>query len=225
MSVPAERECDHISTDLSEFALGILSGRDRSRVLEHVASCIRCRGELDALALVSDRLLELAPHYEPGVGFETRLVQRWHDETVRASRPRSGLFALVAAALIFVGGAFVVSTQLSSPTDPASANYGAALLSAPLTSHGQNHGQLWVSQGNPAWVFMSLSDLKGSASARCRVTLRSGEVLNLGTFSLVAGDGSWAARVSAPGDSLQLARITDANGRVLASATLTSQKI
>ena len=225
MSTPASRECDHVSEDLSEFALGLLSGRDRSRVLEHVTSCLQCRGDLDALALVSDRLLELAPHHEPGVGFETRLVQRWNEEIVRTPHRHLGLFSLVAAALILVGGAFVGSAQLSSPADPASAHYSAALLSAPLTANGQLHGQLWISQGDPAWVFMSLSNLKGSSSARCRVTMRSGLVLNLGTFSLIAGDGSWAARLNAPGDSVRLAQITDATGRVLASATLTSRKV
>ena len=224
MSVSPSHECDNVSEDLTEFALGLLTGRERSRVLGHVTSCLHCRGELNSLALVSDRLLNLAPPGEPSVGFETRLVQRWRQEAVRTPRRRPGLVALVAAAVILVGGALVTITPHSSTTVATSAHYGETLASAPFTAQGKIRGQLWVTQGDPTWVFMSLNNVNVSRRARCRVTLRNGQVRNLGVFSLVGGSGSWAAHVNASGESIQFAQITDAAGHVLASATLTSRK-
>ena len=61
--------------DLAELALGVLTGRERSRALSHVESCPRCSEELELLSRAADALVAVAPEAEPPLGFETRSVR------------------------------------------------------------------------------------------------------------------------------------------------------
>ena len=45
-----ERGCEEYGDELAELALGVLTGRDRARVLSHVDSCPRCAEELEILS-------------------------------------------------------------------------------------------------------------------------------------------------------------------------------
>jgi len=71
------KECEALSDDLIEFALGTLSGRSRSLVLDHLETCAHCNAESESLADVADTMLWLAPDAEPPLGFETRVIERF----------------------------------------------------------------------------------------------------------------------------------------------------
>ena len=44
-----EHGCEEYGDELAELALGVLTGRERARVLSHVESCPRCAEELEIL--------------------------------------------------------------------------------------------------------------------------------------------------------------------------------
>ena len=215
-------ECAEVSADLSEFALGILTGRERSLVLSHVASCPQCRDELEALSTVTDRLMEMAPQAEAPIGFESRLLDRYHNEPRRPPGRAIRSVALAGAALLLVALGFTLGNNGSPPVHTTLPDYSATPISATLTSQGRSLGQLWISPGTPAWIYMSFDDAGWSGAAWCRVTLKNGRVLDLGVFTVVHGYGAWAARVDAASSTVSSAQVTDATGHVLASATVST---
>jgi anti-sigma factor RsiW len=223
VNVEGRSACDEIRDDLSELALGTLAGRERSLVLDHVATCDPCRAELASLAVVSDALVHLSPLSQPPIGFEVRLLERLEPQSPREligrSRSRArrrGFAALCAAAILIIVG-FALGNAMTRKAPSSSSP-----LSATLTSHGRALGHVWLSAGAPSWIYMTLDDANVSGEAWCDVTLKSGRVLDVGVFTLKDGYGAWAARVTAGASSVASAKVTDANGRVLASATLSA---
>ena len=71
-----EQGCDAYDDELAELALGVLTGRERARVLVHVESCPRCAEELEQLSRTADAVVQVAPEVEPPLGFEVRLFER-----------------------------------------------------------------------------------------------------------------------------------------------------
>jgi hypothetical protein len=215
--------CEDISSDLIEFALGTLTGRSRSRVLEHLATCAHCRGELESLAAVADALLELAPVAEPPLGFEQRLVERYRGEAPRQrAHRRVRLMSLAAAALVLVTLGFVVGNAVTSRDSTSPTTAVAPPLTAQFTSQGHVLGNVFVSSSDPAWIYMTFEEGNWSGTAWCRVTMKSGVVKELGNFSLTNGYGAWDAQINAPGNQIATAQVTNASGQVLATANLTA---
>jgi hypothetical protein len=219
------RDCEAFENDLAELALGILSGRDRIAVLEHVESCERCSAELERLSLVADALLSLAPEVEPPVGFELRLAERLQSPAGprRGHLPRHrravvlAVAAVVLAILGFGLGAFVGPPSMNVRSPSVQAN----LTSAKLSSHGHVMGEVMVSSGTPAWMFMTVDAGAWSSEVTCEVTLASGKVVTIGVFKLSNGYGAWGAPLPAAAHEVRSARLVSPDGSVLASAQLT----
>jgi hypothetical protein len=215
--------CEAYGDDLAELALGILSGRDRLAVLAHVESCERCTAELERLSSVADALLALGPEVEPPVGFESRLAERLQSPSVphRARRARrASVLAVAALVLALVGfglGAVIGPRSVNVPAPSAS----ASLTSANLSSHGQVLGQVMISSGTPAWMFMTIDEGAWSSQVTCEVMLASGKVVKIGVFKLSNGYGAWGAALPAPARDVRSARLVAPDGTVLASAKLT----
>src|SRR4051812_22831318 len=102
-------DCDEMRDLIAELALGIASGEERARALDHVAGCVACRRELERLAAIADDMLVLAPESEPPPGFEARVLRamtprprkrRWLPR--RLALPAAGLAGatLASAALL-----------------------------------------------------------------------------------------------------------------------------
>lgn len=68
------RECDAVRADAAEFVLGTLDGVARARIVEHIATCARCREEIATLADTVNDLGVLAPDLRPSVGFADRVL-------------------------------------------------------------------------------------------------------------------------------------------------------
>jgi hypothetical protein len=88
MTEEARKGCTGHEDDVAGLALGILNGRDRAQALAHIESCRWCDDELNSLAIVADRLLDLAPQPEPPPGFEVALLERLRTCEQRV-RPRT----------------------------------------------------------------------------------------------------------------------------------------
>ena len=136
-------QCEVIADELTELALGTLSGRRRSDVLDHVGSCQPCRAELEQLSIVVEALQQLAPRVQPPLGFELRLAERLQANA--GPRPRRyrrvGALSAVAAAVVMLAfglGAFVAPGAGNGTGQSARSN----LVTANFTSHGQVLGEL-----------------------------------------------------------------------------------
>ncbi len=218
-SRPPGDECSSYRSELVEFALGTLTGRDRARMIEHLATCGACGDEVASWSDVGDALLVLTPAIEPPIGFEGRLLERHFGapRTLRrrhAWRPRLGA-ALVASVLVVLG--LVLGSDLSERTARTSPP-----LSARLTSQGRVLGQVFLTRGDPSWLSMSVDDRHWSGTAWCSVRLTNGRVEPLGRFSIVNGVGAWSAQIQAGAARVTSATISDHYGDVLATATWSS---
>ena len=213
-------ECDEVRDDLAEFALGLLSGRERARVLDHVVSCSTCRHEVESLTAVGDRLVTLAPSSDPPTDFEARVLERYRANAAAPRRGRGRELGLVAAALVLVAGATALVVR--GPHAPAPVAGHDTPLSATLAADGHALGHLWVSASVPTWIYVSLDDASWSGTVWCSVTLRDGRTLDVGAFAVHHGHGAWAARVAATGREVREARITDVAGHVIATATVST---
>ncbi len=214
------KECEALSDELTEFALGTLSGRSRSLVLEHLESCAACNAESESLAEVADALLWLAPEAEPNLGFETRVIERLRGSDAQrrmARRRRVSLYA-VAAMLVAVVGVGVGAAAMShGPANRPGATQRP--LTGRLMSSGQVLGDVTISSGDPSWMTMDVDSARVSGLVWCEVTFANGQSETVGKFTITHGYGSWVAAIKASGKDVRSARIVNADGAVLAQAT------
>ncbi len=237
--------CEHLREVGAELALGVLSGKERAEAVAHLDHCADCREYVEQLTLVGDRLLGLLPGSEPPVGFETRVARRLspapasHDGRVRTRwlglppegfqrRARLRIAAAVAAlALAFGFGGWAVGTAIEArqdaPVRPAEA--GAGLLHADLTGAGpgrESSGEIYAHPGSPGWVYMSVDlDEAGGASQEkiiCLLERKDGTTVRVGAFQLREGYGYWGAPAPVDPSTLSGARLTSADGTILATA-------
>jgi hypothetical protein len=210
-----------------ELALDILSGYELATAQAHLNECPSCRAYVSSLTQVSDRLLALVPSAEPPVGFEDRVLSKMG---LTQPRPRQQqrrwwpvAVAAAVAALIFGVGGWVIGgvatshatfTAAPAATDPDQVIRFAALR----TSTHHQVGQVFTFQGNPSWVYMSIAAEPQTDWVACQLIQTNGHVVNVGSFNLSGGKGSWGNEVPVDPNSVASARIITANGTVLASA-------
>jgi hypothetical protein len=221
-NVENPRLCESIQDDLAELSLGSLSGRRRSEVLDHVESCSHCTPALEHLASVADALLLLAPEVEPPLGFEQSLAERLqpHGQTHRRRRllraSTLSAAAIIIVTLGFVLGGWATSHHGNHPGPSAAVD----LAGANLTSHGQVLGEVVISRGSPAWMYMTINGDPWSGTVTCDMTLTGGKVETIGAFKLSGGDGAWGAPLASPAGKVRSARLIAPNGAVVATAVL-----
>lgn len=218
---PPDDACAPYRDELTEFALGTLTGRRRSAIVSHLATCDICRERVTSLAELSDALLVLAPALEPPLGFEQRLLTRYGES---AERPRrrsySRVVSILAAALLLVVLAVAVGSGVRGGAPRSASSTPPA--TAALTSQGRVLGHVFLTRGTPSWLSMTIDDPHWSGTAWCSVRLNNGHVESLGRFSVLHGVGAWSALVHAGTARVVSATVTDEYGRVLASATLSA---
>jgi hypothetical protein len=215
-------QCAAIADDLTELALGTLSGRRRSEVLEHVGSCQRCRTELEQLAIVVESVQQLAPRVQPPLGFETRVVEKL--QAIATPRPRRrrrvAVLGAVAAAVVLL--AFGLGTLIAPEAGDRQESAPAQVVRADFTADGEVMGDLFVSNGSPGWVVVTIHDesqhLRGTVT--CNVMLAGGQVETVGVFEVTGEYGAWSAPLPMTGRDVRSAQLIASNGAVVASAQL-----
>jgi hypothetical protein len=227
-----ERVCEEHGNELAELALGVLTGRERSRTLSHVESCARCAEELEVLSRTADTVLQAAPDMEPPLGFEVRLFERMGVTDVaprrrrgRGFRPSRWVPAVVgvaAAALVLGIGLSATSSPSTSPNhDQAAApSQSPHAATAALVSDGKTVGHVMTFGGDKPWLSMMLDDSSARGTVRCVVVTEDGEAHTVGTFESHDGYGAWMARLPVNPDTVRTAEVESPSGTVIATATL-----
>jgi Putative zinc-finger len=223
----AEATCEAFSDDLPLLALGTLTGRERAIVLAHLEGCDRCSEELEQLSLAADSLLPLAPPMNPPAGFEVRVFERMGIEVPSRGRPQLALrrraVLAIAAGVIAVCGAFGVGLLVErspAPTQAQATPPVARLFESDLVSDDHYRGELYLAQGRPGWLFMTVDEMGSTGYVTCEVVTDNGKVLKVGTFWLTAGSADWASALPVPADNVRSARLVSSNGQVVASAAV-----
>jgi hypothetical protein len=216
--------------ELSDLAVGVLDGRERAVVLEHVADCASCTAELEQLTAVVDSLVHVAPEAEPPIGFETRVLNRLQVSpsipTIHRGWRRSLLASAAAAVIVLAFGiGWVVHSATGSRVVNAIGSPKGYVAEANLvTAAGQSNGSVSVYPGwagSPSWLFMTVSSPSWTGSVRCAITSTDGTTHTIGSFPTVAGhQASWGAPLPVAAKSVQKAELIAPDGRILARANL-----
>ena len=239
MSELNEMSCREFSDVAAELALGVLTGRERAQALAHLDHCDACRETVRELTMTGEALVGLLPSAEPPAGFETRVMERIgvaapapspvsriaHFGRKPASQPAPGqkgqagrtrrMLAVAAVALAVVAAGLGWGLRGATSAPASSPLASATLLSA---SH-HAAGKIFLYQGSPRWLYMSVDMPSGNGTVTCQVENRDGQVSTVGSFQLTAGNGYWGSPVPESYGQLTGARLVTANGTVLATAT------
>jgi len=220
-----ERGCEEYGNELAELALGVLTGRERSRVLSHVESCPRCAEELEVLSRTADTVLQAAPDMEPPLGFEVRLFERMGVADVRPRRRRlrpsrwvPAVVGVAAAALALGVGLGVTSSPPPTPTAQSRGAHQA--VTAALVTNGKTVGHVVIVGGDKPWMSMMLDDSSARGTVHCVVVTKDGVTYDVGTFKARGGYGAWTARLHVDPADVRTAEVVSPSGTVIATATL-----
>jgi Putative zinc-finger len=201
-----DRQCDALRDAIAELALGIASGEERARVLEHTGRCPSCRRLLRDLSLLGDELLLLAPEHEPPAGFELRVLERLGrpDRRRRPAWPRLrgrrvAILAALGAALAAGSGAAtgvltatrderLLGRQMQAVLARANGKYLA--VSELRDPAGREVGLVYHYGGRTSWIFVTLERPLPPGRYVATLVTRTGATSELGRFELDSGDRS-----------------------------------
>ena len=205
-------DCAEMRELAPELALGVLVGAERGEALAHLAGCAECRHFVDELSETADSLLLLAGQAEPSVGFESRVLAHLAVDEPRR-RPWRGIATAAAAALLAAAATGIVVHQVDGGTGDL--HLRASELH---TSTGKDTGDVYVTAGRPAWVFMSVTSADTGRSYMCELAFADGHVVRAGKFTVADREGWWGVAVKNGIDDLRSVRLLAADGTTIASA-------
>ena len=249
MSEVNEMGCAEFADAAAELALGVLTGRERARALEHLDRCEACRENVRQLTVTGEELVGLLPAIEPPAGFETRVMERLGLGTLApdpvrqlsparrfgrkladwiggwtgrggVSYPRRILSTAAVAAAVIVAGLGGWGLHAATSSPAASPLSSAALLTA---SH-QTAGKIYFYDAGHRWLYMSVdigsaSGAAGNGTVICQVEGPNGHLTTVGSFQLSGGYGYWGSPDPVTNGPLTGARLVTTTGTVLATAT------
>ncbi len=209
--------CEETRELAAELALGIVEGEERGRTLEHLADCPDCRMRVDQLSEVADELLLLAPHREPPVGFESRVLAQVLPKPERKRRRRLRLVLAPAAAAV---AAAAIALAIVSPDLRLASHYrqtldqanGKEFESYALRGAGDAHvGTVFSYEGSPSWVHIDVDAGNRAGLTSAELVTDEGGQVPLRWFHLDSAGGSGG---SIPVDPKQVSvlRLTGAPG-------------
>lgn len=231
----SDLSCVQMHELAAEMALDVLAGYERASAQAHLNECPSCRSYVGSLTQVGDRLLTLVPGAEPPVGFEDRVLARMGltPPPVRQKRrwwPMAS--AAAVAALVFGLGGWAVGTATAPQTEPGLASPATNPLGPNETlrfaglhaSDGREIGQVFTYDGSPSWVYMSVATNPDTGPVTCELIRDDGAWVQVGTFSLTKGAGSWGSALAVDPSQMSGARlVSTATGKVLATATFSTE--
>ena len=226
--------CPEAQNLAPEVAIGIASAEDRARVLGHTAGCSACSAMLRELAGVVDDIVALVPFHEPPAGFESEVLARLAEQPapdVRAlTRRGRGRWrvALIAAAALVLGAALsgalvyrihdadrTLADRLRATLATANGQYFA---SAHLDDRdGRHRGVLFAYQGEPAWLFLTVSSGEWPAPLTVEAVTHDGAVRPIGRGVDLSGS-SFGTVIPVAVHDIAVVRLVDSDGGVILSA-------
>jgi hypothetical protein len=225
----------HLGDDGTELGLGVLTGRERARAVEHIQQCGRCRDRVHRMAFTSDELLRLVPGQQPPAGFSAQVTERLRQARKPPGRSRRSKALATAAAAILVGSAGLAGlagwglrtgAEPSGPAGPTgpigpTVSAGSAALStaALFTPAHQAIGKVYLHSGSHTWMFTTVDLASGATTVICQLTDRTGRVITVGSFRVTGGDGYWGSPEPDQPSAITSARLITTGGAVLATAT------
>jgi hypothetical protein len=210
--------CAEIRPMLGELAIGSAAGHERDRAVRHVATCPACGRELAELTTVFDGLLQLAPPADPPPGFESAVVARIARPAARAAgeprpphRRRRRALALAAAVVVAAlagGAAGTVATRAQGADDRVLADRYRQVLSVAdgqylralrlTTDAGAPAGTVFLYQGRPSWVLVSVTSAPVDGTYAMTVVGRDGTDRPVGACLVTRGAGTYGYQLPRP---------------------------
>jgi hypothetical protein len=93
------------------------------------------------------------------------------------------------------------------------------LRTAPLrTTSGSEAGDVYVTGGHPAWVFMSVDSTENGKSYQCELTFSDGRIVRAGQFTVADRAGWWGVAIASGIEDLRSVRLLAPDGTTIASA-------
>jgi hypothetical protein len=205
-------DCARLREVAPELALGVLVGAERGQALAHLAVCAECRNFVDELSEVADSLLLLTAEAETPLGFESRVVAR-----LAADHPRRRPWRWIAAAAAAVVLAAAATGIAVHHNDDRLGDFH--VRTAALRGRtGKDAGDVYVMEGQPAWVVMAISSKGAGRTYSCELSFRDGRVVRAGQFTVPEHDGWWGIQVADGVDGLKSVRLLAVDGTTIASA-------
>ena len=181
--------CQETRELAAELALGTVEGEERGRALQHLADCPECRAEVEKFSDVADELLLLAPHREPPVGFESRVL----DQVLPAPKPRRRRrLQLVVAPVAAAAAAVAVTLAIVSGDLQDASHYRNTLKEAngtefeaySLYSGDSPAGTVFSYQGSPNWIQINVDQGHRADLTGAELVLNDGRQMQLHWFQL-----------------------------------------
>ncbi len=222
-----EMGCERVEELAPELALDVVGGQERDAALRHVAGCASCRRIVSELSSAGEELLLLAPPREPPAGFEARVLARLAPPARRPRRWGAAIAAVAAvflAATIAAGSVFVATSDDRRLADTYRALLGQAggsyFAVAALEAPRGRVGTVFAYEGDPSWVFVTLS---GDEEERFEVRLvtRDGAVVELGEATLGGQAEGWGRAI--PVDLAQVRELRLSGSRSYLVASFSNQ--
>jgi hypothetical protein len=221
-------DCAEVRELLPELAAGIAAGDDRARALRHLSGCADCRHELEAMSMVVDELLTLAPAAQPPTGFGSAVLAAVAPPRRRCWRHRA--LRLAVAVVLAAAAGSAVTIQATADDRRVAAAYretlkitgGRFLTARPFTApDGARGGRVFAYQGtpnSPSWVFVLIQ--YGLAAGRYEVHLvtRDGRETLIGEMDVAKGEGSWGVTIDAAIAQIAEVRVSGVAGPPLTAA-------
>ena len=187
--------CEETRALAAELALGIVEGEERGRALQHLADCPECRMRVEELSEVADELLLLAPHREPPVGFESRVLGEVlpPPEPKRRRRlrlvlaPAAAAVAAAAIVLAIVAPDLRLASHYKHTLDQAN---GKEFESYALRAGDTHVGTVFSYEGSPSWVHIDVDAGHRAGLASAKLVTEDGGQVPLRWFHLDPRGGS-----------------------------------
>jgi anti-sigma factor RsiW len=207
---------EDFQVELVEFALGILDGRARAALVDHVESCPDCTERLQELSATADLLMYVPVGVEPPLGFESGIIERIRQSQALPSRwrPRGWQLLAAAAAVVVSFGLGWTVDHAAKPTTPVQA--AGAMKQRVLQANGHDVGTVYAYSGSPAWMFVTVDAQGAPSTVRCTIITTSGTHRFIGTFALASGRGSWGASLPVSFKAVRNVVLTSNSGAVVA---------
>jgi hypothetical protein len=208
---------------LLALALDDLADPDRQWIMEHLATCHRCRNEYDDLSATIERTLPAAPIADPSPGFDRRVLEAMGlgEETPDRNRSRRTSWrrlagGVAAGLLVGLGGGYLLGQSEDSTSQTQLAEGSTSLVPADGEQVGTvGRGRL----DGDAVLVVEITNGPVGVHYRCRMVLKSGNTVEGDDWTLESPDGgTWV--MQAPAEGLVAVELVTDSGDVWSTARL-----